>query len=38
MDGAEATGSSKRIAEQSAAQAFLIREGVWAGDRAQAET
>jgi ribonuclease-3 len=38
MDGAEATGASKRIAEQSAAQAFLIREGVWAGDKAQAET
>jgi ribonuclease-3 len=38
MDGAEATGSSKRIAEQSAAQAFLIREGVWAGDKAQAVT
>ncbi len=38
MDGAEATGSSKRIAEQSAAQAFLIREGVWTGDKAQAET
>jgi len=26
---AEATGSSKRIAEQSAAQVFLEREGVW---------
>lgn len=38
IDGAEATGASKRIAEQSAAKAFLIREGVWAGDKAQAET
>jgi ribonuclease III len=38
MDSAEAVGASKRIAEQSAAQAFLIREGVWAGDKAQAET
>ncbi len=38
MDSAEATGASKRIAEQSAAQAFLIREGVWVGDKAQADT
>ena len=29
MDPAEASGASKRIAEQSAAQVFLIREGVW---------
>ncbi len=36
---AEGSGQSKRIAEQSAAQTFLIREGVWAnGDKAQAVT
>ena len=29
LSPAEATGASKRIAEQSAAQAFLEREGVW---------
>ena len=29
LSPAEATGASKRIAEQSAAQAFLQREGVW---------
>lgn len=34
MDSAEASGSSKRIAEQTAAQAFLIREGVWAAEKA----
>ena len=39
MESAQADGSSKRIAEQSAAQAFLIREGVWATkDKAQADT
>ena len=39
MESAQAEGSSKRIAEQSAAQAFLIREGVWATkDKAQADT
>lgn len=38
MQSAEASGSSKRNAEQSAAQAFLVREGVWAADKAQAET
>jgi ribonuclease-3 len=38
MDSAEASGSSKRIAEQSAAQAFLVREGVWADETAQAES
>lgn len=32
----EATGQSKRIAEQAAAQAFMIREGVWA-DREKAQ-
>jgi len=34
MESAEASGSSKRIAEQTAAQAFLIREGVWAAEKA----
>jgi ribonuclease-3 len=29
FEPAEATGASKRIAEQSAAQVFLEREGVW---------
>lgn len=38
MESAEAAGSSKRIAEQTAAQAFLVREGVWAADKAQAGT
>lgn len=33
---AEASGQSKRIAEQAAAQAFMIREGVWA-DREKAQ-
>lgn len=31
LDPAEATGSSKRIAEQAAAEAVLMREGVWNG-------
>ena len=38
MASEEAVGASKRIAEQSAAQAFLVREGVWAGETAQADT
>lgn len=38
MESAEASGSSKRNAEQSAAQAFLVREGVWTAEKAQAET
>lgn len=31
----QASGSSKRNAEQSAAQAFLIREGVWTAEQAR---
>ncbi|MDB5650536.1 MAG: ribonuclease [Hyphomicrobiales bacterium] len=36
FEPAEASGHSKRIAEQAAAEAFMIREGVWA-DREKAQ-
>jgi ribonuclease-3 len=39
FEPAEASGQSKRIAEQAAAQAFMIREGVWADrEKAQAKS